>query len=75
MRVTGSKSNPPPPARGPMFLVNSSPTEQMEEGGQADRPISTARLNTLLCLHRPPINLVVFQGTGRDDSSWRGLRA
>src|SRR3954471_23774700 len=26
------------------------------------RPISTGRLNTLLCLHLRPINLVVYQG-------------
>ena len=38
-----------------------------EKDGQADRPISTGRLNALQRLHRRPINLVVFQGTGRDD--------
>jgi hypothetical protein len=27
------------------------------------RPISTARLNTLLCLHLRPINLVVYEGS------------
>ncbi|RJQ56598.1 MAG: hypothetical protein C4521_00240 [Actinobacteria bacterium] len=27
------------------------------------RPISTARLNTLLCLHLQPINLVVYEGS------------
>jgi len=26
------------------------------------RPISTARLNTLLCVHLQPINLVVYEG-------------
>ncbi len=30
--------------------------------GQASRPISTGQLNTLLCLHTPPINLVVYEG-------------
>ncbi len=30
--------------------------------GQAARPISTGKLNTLLCLHIQPINLVVYQG-------------
>ena len=38
-----------------------------EKDGQADRPISTGKLNALQRLHRRPINLVVFQGTGRDD--------
>ena len=31
--------------------------------GQAERPISTGQLNTSLCVHFPPINLVVFQGS------------
>jgi hypothetical protein len=31
--------------------------------GQAARPISTGKLNTLLCLHTRPINLVVFKGS------------
>jgi len=39
----------------------------LKEGGQADRPISTGKLNMLPCLHRQPINLVVFQGTVWDD--------
>ena len=32
-----------------------------KKGGQAARLISTGQLNTLLCLHLRPINLVVFQ--------------
>ena len=32
------------------------------EYGQAERPISTGQLNTLLCVHLPPINLVVYEG-------------
>ena len=28
--------------------------------GQAERAISTGQLNTLLCLHLPPIKVVVF---------------
>ena len=28
--------------------------------GQAERPISTGQLRTLLCLHLPPIKVVVF---------------
>ena len=43
--------------------------------GQADRPISTGQLNTLLCLHLRPINLVVYKEPDRDTYSWRGLRA
>jgi hypothetical protein len=31
--------------------------------GQASRPISTGKLNTLLCLHIRPINLVVYKGS------------
>ena len=30
--------------------------------GQAERAISTGQLNTLLCLHTRPINVVVFDG-------------
>jgi hypothetical protein len=46
---------------------------------QASRPISTTRLNTLLCLHLWPINLLVSKGPlgacARETSSWEGLRA
>ena len=31
--------------------------------GSSPRPISTGQLNTLLCLHLQPINLVVFKGS------------
>ena len=31
-----------------------------KEGGQASRLISTGQLNTLLCLHLQPIEVVVF---------------
>ena len=31
--------------------------------GQAARPISTSKLNTLLCVHTWPINLVVYKGS------------
>ena len=27
------------------------------------RPISTAKLNTSLCLHMQPINLIVYEGS------------
>lgn len=30
--------------------------------GQVTRPISTGQLNTLLCLHTQPINVVVYDG-------------
>ena len=33
---------------------------------QSQRPISTGKLNTLLCLHIRPINLVVFKGSSAD---------
>ena len=33
-----------------------------EKHGQAERPISTGQLNTLPCVHLPPINLVVYEG-------------
>ncbi len=31
--------------------------------GQAERPISTGKLRTLLRFHTQPINLVIFQGS------------
>jgi len=37
--------------------------------------ISTGKLNTLPCLHTQPINLVVFQGPHRENSSSVGLHA
>ena len=36
--------------------------------GQASRPISTGQLNTLLCLHTRPINVVVSNGPSGDCS-------
>ena len=36
--------------------------------GQASRPISTGKLNTLLCLHTRPINVVVYNGPLGDRS-------
>jgi hypothetical protein len=36
--------------------------------GQASRPISTGKLNTLLCLHIRPINLVIFEGSSGNRS-------
>ena len=42
------------------------------------RPISTGRLNTLLCVHLRPINVMVCHGPYLVDpvetSSWNGLR-
>ena len=48
--------------------------------GQASRLISTGKLNTLLCVHTRPINLVVFKESSgnimlRDILSWGGLPA
>ena len=37
-----------------------------EKKSQAIGPISTGELNTLLCLHLRPINLVVFQEPRRE---------
>ena len=42
---------------------------------KVNRPISTPRLNTLLCVHLVPINLVVFQGSDWEISSWGRFRA
>ena len=33
--------------------------------GQAERAISNGQLNTLLCLHIRPINVVVFDGPSK----------
>ena len=38
-------------------------------------PISTDELNTLRCVHFPPINLVVYKGSHKDTLSWGGLGA
>ena len=43
--------------------------------GQADGLISTGQLNTLLCLHTQPINVVVFHESHREHSSPVGLHA
>ena len=34
-----------------------------EDVWSSPRPISTAKLNTLPCLHMQPINLVVYKGS------------
>ena len=39
-----------------------------DESNQADRAISTGKLNTLLYLHTRPINVVVFHGSDRENS-------
>lgn len=39
----------------------SSYTAKNNRGGQASRPISTVWLKVSLPVHRPPINLVVYQ--------------
>jgi len=35
----------------------------VKKSGQANCPISTGPLNTLLCLHDRPINVLVLDGT------------
>ena len=40
-----------------------------KKGDQVVGPISTGQLNTLLCLHLQPINLVVFEGSHWDTLS------
>jgi hypothetical protein len=47
-----------------LFFDNSIRKQPIRrrEYGQAERPISTGQLNTLLCVHLPPINLVVYEG-------------
>ena len=42
------------------YLQNSIATQTCSKS--RPRAISTGQLNTLLCLHRPPINVVVFHG-------------
>ena len=42
---------------------------------KVDRPISTPRLNILLCLHLVPINQVVFLGSNGEILSWGEFRA
>ena len=44
-----------------------------KESGQADRPISTGPLNTLLCLHARPINVLVLDGTHGKSSLEEGF--
>ena len=52
----------------PLPIVASHECDRrLEEGDQADGPISTGKLNVLPRLHRRPINLVVYQGTRWDD--------
>ena len=44
---------------GSMADPSRTPRSDMREGNQADRVISTARLNMLPCVQLPPINVVV----------------
>ena len=43
--------------------------------GQVDGPISTAQLKPLLALHMRPINVVVYDGSHGEISSWGLFRA
>ena len=67
---------PKDPAQGVLLSVRrpatheayaSGHTGSVRKSGQAGRPISTSPLNTLLCLHAWPINLVVFKGSDREN--------
>src|ERR1700730_12488232 len=49
-------------------------TAARNEGNQADRVISTAKLNALLHLHMRPINVVVYHDSQRDLVSRRVSR-
>ena len=42
--------------------IHASGNSAGKARGQASRPISIGKLNTLLCFHRRPINLVVYKG-------------
>ena len=44
------------------IVASQAHLDGFEIGGQAARPISTAKLNALQRLHLRPINLVIFQG-------------
>ena len=47
----------------------------IQNSAQKTGHISTSRLNTLLCLHLKPINLIIFNVSHNDFLSWRGLPA
>ena len=61
--------------------VREQRSNDEKRNSQTNRTISTGKLNTLLCLHTRPINLVVFKEsyprtiTRWDTSSWEELRA
>jgi hypothetical protein len=66
---TGVSSSPLPPKirysilTNPFVVGTTKRSVKFYICGQASRPISTGKLNTLLCLHTRPINLVVFKGS------------
>ena len=52
------------------FLLMASYSDIIKrKGGQASRLISIGKLNTLLCLHLQPIEVVVFN-LPSEDKSW-----
>ena len=63
----------------PIAMSNNSDKMSVRSGlcelfcGQAARPISTGKLNTLLCVHTRPINLVVFEGSSVSMFPSRGI--
>ena len=53
-----------------LFLLMASESDIIKrKGGQASRLISIGKLNTLLCLHLQPIEVVVFN-LPSEDKSW-----
>ena len=56
----GNAISLPDPVSAPPANREQDASGVRRESGQADRLISTSPLNTLLCLHAWPINVVVF---------------
>lgn len=53
-------------------LVAHEPDQNLKNG-QAERPISTGQLRTLLLLHTQPIKLVVYEWSYYPSRSWENL--
>ena len=70
--VFGMGTGVAPPVWSPAHISKSGcsdslgPNPSLKPSGQADRPISTARLNVLPRLHLRPIHLVVSEGPDGD---------
>ena len=59
---TPALSSPAKVRRGMRIEMGSTRCREANARRKAERAISTGQLNTLLCLHTPPINQVVFLG-------------